>query len=76
MSDRTTEADARIVIDDRLRQAAWDPTDKSQVLAELAYADGARADYALLSQNGRPLAIIEAKRSAIQPYTAKQQALP
>jgi type I restriction enzyme R subunit len=35
-----------------------------------------RADYVLLSQNGRPLAVVEAKRTAIQPYTAKQQALP
>jgi type I restriction enzyme R subunit len=76
MTDHTTEADARIIIDDRLKQAGWDPADKSQVLTELSYADGARADYALLSQNGRVLAIIEAKRSAIQPYSAKQQALP
>jgi type I restriction enzyme R subunit len=29
-----------------------------------------------LSRSGRPLAIIEAKRTAIEPYTAKQQALP
>jgi type I restriction enzyme R subunit len=35
-----------------------------------------RADYVLLSQNGRPLAVIEAKRSAVHPYVAKQQALP
>ncbi|MBI5194270.1 MAG: DEAD/DEAH box helicase family protein [Nitrospirae bacterium] len=35
-----------------------------------------RADYVLQSTYGRPLAIIEAKRSAIHPYTAKQQALP
>ena len=76
MSDHTTEADARIIIDDRLKQAGWDPSDKSQVLTELSSADGARADYALLSQNGRVLAIVEAKRSAIQPYSAKQQALP
>jgi len=69
------ETDARIVIDDALRQAGWDPADKSQVLTEQAAAGG-RADYVLLAQNGRPLAIIEAKRSAIEPYTAKQQALP
>ncbi len=30
----------------------------------------------MLDSRGRPLAIIEAKRSAIEPYTAKQQALP
>lgn len=35
-----------------------------------------RADYVLSDQRGRPLAIIEAKRQAINPYVAKQQALP
>lgn len=35
-----------------------------------------RADYVLLGQNGRPLAVIEAKRRATEPYTAKQQVLP
>ncbi len=44
-------------------------------------ADGDRvptgkADYVLLDQRSRPLAVIEAKRSAIQPYIAKKQALP
>lgn len=76
MKDFTKEADARIVIDDLLRQANWDPANKSQVLTEHAIPGGGRTDYLLLSQNGRPLAIIEAKRSAIEPYTAKQQALP
>lgn len=76
MKDHSSEADARIVIDDLLRQAGWDPSDKSQVLAEHHVADVGRVDYLLLSRNGRPLAIIEAKRTAIEPYTAKQQALP
>jgi type I restriction enzyme, R subunit len=71
----TTEADARILIDEKLRQAGWDPSDKSQVLTERSQ-DGSRADYVLLAQNGRPLAIVEAKRSGIDPYSAKQQALP
>jgi len=35
-----------------------------------------RADYVLYDQRGRPLAIIEAKKNAIDPYVAKQQALP
>ena len=35
-----------------------------------------RADYVLYAQSGRPLAIIEAKKNAIHPYVAKQQALP
>lgn len=103
MKDYSTEADARIVIDDLLRQAGWDPADKSQVLTEVSIRDtswmiaepvasyGAtpsrqtpdrdeiptgRVDYVLADRRGRPLAIIEAKRSAIEPYTAKQQALP
>lgn len=100
--DTTKETDARIVIDDWLRQAGWDPADKSQVLTEVkaggdfsgvAYpsadsdlaalrtADGdevptGRADYVLLDQRGRPLAVVEAKKKAIHPYVAKQQALP
>jgi len=35
-----------------------------------------RADYVLYDQHGRPLAVIEAKKNAINPYVAKQQALP
>ncbi len=76
MKDHSTEADARIVIDDLLKQAGWEPSDKSQVATELTTPDGGRADYMLMARNGRPLAILEAKRSAIEPYTAKQQALP
>jgi type I restriction enzyme R subunit len=76
VKEHTTEADARIVIDDLIRQAGWDPSDKSQVLTEHALSEGGRVDYLLLSRSGRPLAIIEAKRTAIEPYTAKQQALP
>ncbi len=102
MKDHTTEADARILVDDLLRQAGWDPADKSQVVTEfsvfgesasascighqsdspaldLAGGDAVpsgRVDYVLLDGRGRPLAIIEAKRAAIEPYAAKQQALP
>jgi type I restriction enzyme, R subunit len=102
VKDYTRETDARILIDDLLRQALWDPADKSMVLTEVPIhafhrrdlsaegrgIDGAvitsgadeiptgRADYVMLSQNGHPLAVIEAKRSAVHPYVAKQQALP
>lgn len=101
--DFSKEADARILIDDLLRQALWNPADKSHVLTEVTVKDniglvfeeeavygdkvlsqnpdadiipGGRVDYVLLDKDGRPLAIIEAKRKAIHPYTAKQQALP
>lgn len=95
---QTKESDARILIDDQLRLAGWDPADKSQVLTEVritrdadfvADGDFARsalseaiaqiigyADYVLFDQRGRPLAVIEAKRTAINPYVAKHQALP
>lgn len=99
MNAQSKETDARILIDDWLRAAGWNPADKSQVLTEVKVAAGnfvaepgaqpallntsdgdtvhiGRADYVLLDQRGRPLAIIEAKKQAIQPYTAKQQALP
>ncbi len=96
----TNETDARILIDDQLRAAGWNPADKLQVRTEVKTAgafhgvaepesqsivlstqDGdaiptGRADYVLLDSRGRPLAVIEAKRQAIQPYVAKQQALP
>jgi type I restriction enzyme, R subunit len=105
VKDYSTEADARIVIDELLRQAGWDPADKSQVLTEISVygtewsepvgledaeranegafptRDGdniptGRVDYVLRDGRGRSLAVIEAKRSAIEPYTAKQQVLP
>ena len=97
MTKSSTEADARILIDDLLRAADWAPSDKSQVRTEVPMAEWLRvaesgtingvphtapsrslgfADYVLLDQRGRPLAVIEAKKQAINPYTAKQQALP
>ncbi|MDD2487449.1 MAG: DEAD/DEAH box helicase family protein [Candidatus Gracilibacteria bacterium] len=66
------ETDARIIIDRNLREAGWNIEDKSQVSTEI-YADG-RADYLLRDKAGRPLAIVEAKKEAIDPYTAKNQA--
>src|SRR5688572_30800689 len=93
MSKHESEADARILIDALLRQAGWDPADKSQVRTEAwvssspseikealsgdsAATDDRRTDYVLLSTNGRPLAVVEAKRVKIDPYTAKNRTLP
>ena len=107
MSAQTTEADARILIDDLLKEALWDPADKSQVLTEVYIQQAketvfagltareaesnyehegkkaepkkpvsGRADYVLRDSKGRALAVIEAKKNAINPYVAKQQALP
>ena len=106
MTRYESEADARIVIDDLLRRAGWDPTDKSMVRTEVSLTSPpepaphpdiyplprrdqtttdpagpslgtrGRADYVLYDQRGRPLAVVEAKKNAINPYVAKQQALP
>jgi type I restriction enzyme R subunit len=82
------ETDARIIIDRMLREAGWDPEDKAQVRTEVASiassavvrevdADASgRCDYVLSDRNGRPLAVVEAKSSGIDPYVAKQQTLP
>ncbi len=69
----TTEADSRILIDKLLEQAGWPITNKAHVSTEEAAADG-RADYLLKDTRSRPLAVLEAKRFAVDPYTAKEQA--
>lgn len=69
----STEADARMVIDKLLGTAGWVITNKAQVSTEEPASDG-RADYLLKDSRTRPLAVIEAKRFAVDPYTAKEQA--
>jgi len=69
----TTEADARMVIDKLLESAGWCITNKAQVATEEAASDG-RADYLLKDSRSRPLAVLEAKRFAVDPYAAKEQA--
>jgi len=94
--DYTKETDARILIDEQLRQAGWDPSNKAEVMTEVTIHDvvkdvaavewetartepvksTGRADYVLNNSDGHPLAVIEAKRNAFDPYRAKAQALP
>lgn len=68
-----TEADARMVIDQLLKDAGWEIFNKAQVSTEEPSRDG-RADYLLKNTRTQPLAIIEAKRFAVDPYSAKAQA--
>lgn len=67
------EADARMVIDRKLREAGRDIENKLQVSSEVTI-EGKRADYVLRDHSWRELAVIEAKTNTIDPYTAKQQA--
>jgi len=69
----TRETDARIVIDRLLREARWDIENKDQVSTEEPARDG-RADYLLKNTRTQPMAIVEAKRFSIDPYSAKKQA--
>ena len=39
----TNESDARILIDDQLHTAGWNPADKSQVLTEVSISGEARS---------------------------------
>jgi type I restriction enzyme R subunit len=71
----TRETDARMVVDQLLKDAGWDIFDKSQVSTEEPAADG-RADYLLKSLLTRPLCVIETKRFGKDPYGAKEQTLP
>lgn len=68
------EADARILIDRKLREAGWNPEDKNQVVTEET-SEAGRVDYILKDSRGRGIAIIEAKRFSADPASAKQQAL-
>jgi len=73
--------------DPAYRRLVFDPTAEGdiRVIGEFVCVLGVRsdgemtrgrADYVLYDQRGRPLAVIEAKKNAINPYIAKQQALP
>ena len=69
----TTEAFARVRIDALLQDAGWNLTDGSSVLLEHALPDGTLADYVLCDRQGRPMAVLEAKRASIDPIVAQDQ---
>lgn len=75
-----TEANTRtLLIDVMLREAGWDPTAPNVVefpvtgMPDTPSGKGS-ADYVLWGDNGLPLAVVEAKRTRINPHMGKQQA--
>ena len=77
------------IIDKRLKIAGWDVTNPTQVTQELdiwvGLPQGVRepqtpyqghlfADYALLSKEGNPVAIVEAKKTSVDAEIGKEQA--
>ena len=69
----TTEAFARVKIDALLEDAGWNLSDGASVLFEHALPDGTQADYVLCDRQGRPMAVLEAKRARIDPIAAQDQ---
>jgi type I restriction enzyme R subunit len=61
------EAFSRVEIDWLLKDAAWDLTDGHSVRYECRLSNGTRADYVLCDRHGPLMAVIEAKRSTLNP---------
>jgi len=76
------------IIDNRLKQAGWNVTDRTQVIEEFdiivdsnlvqeaptPYAGHQYSDYVLLAKEEKPLAVVEAKKSAVDANIGKEQA--
>jgi len=78
------------IIDLRLKDAEWDVSDRTQVIEELFVSSGDSSsaikeeptgygsrefsDYVLLGKNGKPLAVVEAKRSTVDAEIGREQA--
>ncbi|MBX9918119.1 MAG: DEAD/DEAH box helicase family protein [Nitrosomonas sp.] len=83
-SGEYTEAQTReLMIDVMLREAGWDPkapdVEEFEVRECMPVASGARngtgyADYVLWGEDGKPLALVEAKKTRKDPAAGKHQA--
>lgn len=70
----TNEAFSRVKIDAQLKDQGWEITNTNAVRFEYVLPDRTKADYVLCDRNGRALAVIEAKKAAINPAEAEAQA--
>jgi len=74
------------IIDNRLKQADWNVTDRTQVIEEFdihltvveepttPYAGHQYSDYVLLGEDGKPLAVVEAKKTSVDAALGREQA--
>jgi len=76
------------IIDKRLKKAGWDVTDRTQVIEEFdiivdsnivqepqtPYAGHQYSDYVLLGKDGKPLAVVEAKKTYVDAAIGREQA--
>jgi type I restriction enzyme, R subunit len=69
----TSEAFARVKIDQLLRDTDWRLTDGRSVRFEYPLDDGGKADYALFDRQGRALAVLEAKSTSVDLSAGEAQ---
>ncbi len=82
-----TEAQTRKeIIDNRLKQAGWNITDQTHVIEEFdihltvveepttPYSGHQFSDYVLLGKDGKPLAVVEAKKTSVDAAIGREQA--
>lgn len=76
------------IIDHRLKQAGWNISDRTQVIEEFnivvdinleekaptPYAGHQYSDYILLGRDGKPLAVVEAKKTSVDAAIGREQA--
>lgn len=74
------------IIDNRLKQADWNVTDRTQVIEEFdillsmveepstPFAGHQFSDYVLLGKDGKPLAVVEAKKTSVDAAIGREQA--
>jgi type I restriction enzyme R subunit len=74
------------IIDKKLELAGWNVNDKSQVLVEFSFSKSDAvtelktnyisqfSDYVLLGKNGKPIAVVEAKKTSKDARAGKEQA--
>ena len=83
---KTEKLTRKEIIDQRLKQAGWKVTDRTQVIEEFdihltvveepqtPYAGHQFSDYVLLGKDGKPLAVVEAKKTSVDAALGREQA--
>jgi type I restriction enzyme, R subunit len=85
---KTENLTRKEIIDNRLKLSGWNVADRSQVIEEFdiavdpvliheaatPYAGHQFSDYVLLGKNGKPLAVVEAKKTSVDAAIGREQA--
>ena len=85
---KTEKHTRKEIIDIRLKQDGWNLSDRTQVIEEFniivdkglvseaptSYAGHQFSDYVLLGKDGKPLAVVEAKKTSVDAELGREQA--